>query len=105
MRSRGRSRSRRLDQKYHWFVVSLLGRTAPCFHRPGVCRMPTHPCAQGIRAKKSIARDKRGPPMYVPVAFAEPDLTRLHDFIEQNSFGLLVSQVDGLPFASHLPFL
>jgi catechol 2,3-dioxygenase-like lactoylglutathione lyase family enzyme len=43
--------------------------------------------------------------MYLPAAFAESDLTRLHDFIEQNSFGLLVSQVDGLPFASHLPFL
>jgi transcriptional regulator len=43
--------------------------------------------------------------MHLPVAFAEPDLTKLHDFIEQNSFGLLVSQVDGLPFASHLPLL
>jgi transcriptional regulator len=43
--------------------------------------------------------------MYTPAAFAETDLNRLHDFIERNSFGLLVSQVDGLPFASHLPFL
>lgn len=43
--------------------------------------------------------------MYIPAAFAETDLTRLHDFIEQNSFGVLVSQVDGLPFATHLPFL
>jgi transcriptional regulator len=43
--------------------------------------------------------------MYIPAAFAETDLDRLHDFIQQNSFGLLVSQVDGLPFASHLPFL
>ena len=43
--------------------------------------------------------------MYIPAAFAETDLTKLHDFIEQNSFGLLVSQVDGLPFATHLPFL
>lgn len=43
--------------------------------------------------------------MYVPAAFAETDRTRLHDFIEQNSFGLLVTQVEGLPFASHLPFL
>jgi transcriptional regulator len=43
--------------------------------------------------------------MYLPVAFAEADLTKLHDFIEQHSFGLLVSQVDGLPFATHLPFL
>jgi transcriptional regulator len=43
--------------------------------------------------------------MYVPPAFAESDLTKLHDFIEQNSFGLLVSNFDRLPFASHLPFL
>src|SRR5262249_23860570 len=43
--------------------------------------------------------------MYIPAAFAEADLGKLHDFIERNSFGLLVSQVDGLPFATHLPFL
>jgi transcriptional regulator len=43
--------------------------------------------------------------MYIPAAFAELDRTRLHDFIEQNSFGVLVSQVNGLPFATHLPFL
>jgi transcriptional regulator len=43
--------------------------------------------------------------MYIPAAFAEADLKRLHEFIEQNSFGVLVSQVEGLPFASHLPFL
>ena len=43
--------------------------------------------------------------MYVPPHFAETDRTKLHDFIEQNGFGLLVSQVDGLPFATHLPFL
>jgi len=43
--------------------------------------------------------------MYVPTAFAEADLGRLHDFIERHSFGLLVSQVDGLPFATHLPLL
>jgi transcriptional regulator len=43
--------------------------------------------------------------MYVPPAFAERNLAKLHDFIEHNSFGLLVSQVNGRPFASHLPFL
>ena len=43
--------------------------------------------------------------MYIPAAFAESDLTRLHDFIEQHGFGLLVSQLDGAPFATHLPFL
>ena len=43
--------------------------------------------------------------MYVPPHFAESDPARLHDFIERYSFGLLVSQVGGVPFASHLPFL
>lgn len=43
--------------------------------------------------------------MYVPAAFAEADQTKLHEFIERNSFGALVSQVGGLPFATHLPFL
>jgi transcriptional regulator len=43
--------------------------------------------------------------MYVPAHFAETDLARLHDFIERHSFGLLVTLVDGLPFATHLPFL
>ena len=43
--------------------------------------------------------------MYIPPAFAETDLAKLHDFIEQNSFGLLVSQVEDKPFATHLPFL
>ena len=43
--------------------------------------------------------------MYIPAAFAETDQSKLHEFIEKNSFGLLVTQVDGLPFATHLPFL
>jgi transcriptional regulator len=43
--------------------------------------------------------------MYVPPHFAETDPAKLHDFIEQNGFGLLVSQLGGQPFATHLPFL
>ena len=43
--------------------------------------------------------------MYIPRHFAETDAARLHDFIERYSFGLLVGDVDGHPFASHLPFL
>jgi transcriptional regulator len=49
--------------------------------------------------------EARSTSMYIPTAFAEPDLSRLHDFIAQHSFGVLVSQVDGFPFATHLPFL
>jgi transcriptional regulator len=43
--------------------------------------------------------------MYVPPHFAETDAAKLFDFIEANSFGLLVSQADGPPYASHLPLL
>ncbi len=43
--------------------------------------------------------------MYLPPHFAETDRDALHDLIERYSFGLLVSQVDGTPFATHLPFL
>jgi transcriptional regulator len=43
--------------------------------------------------------------MYVPPHFAESDPAALHDFIEAHGFGLLVSPVGGVPFATHLPFL
>ena len=43
--------------------------------------------------------------MFVPPHFAESNLATLHNLIEQNSFGLLISQVEGEPFATHLPFL
>lgn len=43
--------------------------------------------------------------MYIPPAFLESDLPTLQAFIERHSFGLLVSLVDGSPFATHLPFL
>ncbi len=42
--------------------------------------------------------------MYTPPYFAETDRTALHDLIERHSFGVLVSLVDGVPFATHLPF-
>jgi transcriptional regulator len=43
--------------------------------------------------------------MYVPPHFTETAPATLHDFIDRHSFGLLVSQTDGGPFATHLPFL
>ncbi|TGD74321.1 FMN-binding negative transcriptional regulator [Mangrovimicrobium sediminis] len=43
--------------------------------------------------------------MYVPEAFAVRDTRELRAFIEASAFGLLVSQVQGHPYASHLPFL
>lgn len=43
--------------------------------------------------------------MFVPPAFSESNLSKLHQFIVQNSFGVIVSQVDSLPFATHIPIL
>lgn len=43
--------------------------------------------------------------MFVPPAFAETDLATLHTFIRRHSFGTLVSQVEGAPYATHLPLL
>jgi transcriptional regulator len=44
--------------------------------------------------------------VYVPAAFAQPDVGKLHDFIDRHSFALLCSAgADGTPFASHLPLL
>lgn len=43
--------------------------------------------------------------MYVPDAFREEDTQRLHAFIRDYSFGLLVTVEANAPFASHLPFI
>lgn len=43
--------------------------------------------------------------MYIPAAFAERDEGKLFALIERHSFGLLISQHDGEPFATHLPLL
>jgi transcriptional regulator len=43
--------------------------------------------------------------MYIPAPFQVAEQAKLFDFIEQNSFGLLVCQANGEPFVTHLPFL
>jgi len=43
--------------------------------------------------------------MYIPAAFKVDDAAQLFGLIERYSFGLLVSQHDGEPFATHLPLL
>lgn len=43
--------------------------------------------------------------MYIPASFQVSDLAELHDFMARHSFATLISQVDGAPFASHLPLL
>ena len=43
--------------------------------------------------------------MYLPASFVEADQSKLHDFIEANSFGILVTPGEQDLVASHLPFL
>lgn len=43
--------------------------------------------------------------MYTPAHFAENDPAQLRAFIQRHNFGMLVSVVEGAPFATHLPFL
>ena len=43
--------------------------------------------------------------MYIPKAFEEKEQLKIKEFIENNSFGILFSQNEQGPFATHLPFL
>ncbi len=43
--------------------------------------------------------------MHVPPAFAENDPALLHGLMDAHPFATLVSVVEGLPFATHLPLL
>ncbi|MGH6617911.1 MAG: FMN-binding negative transcriptional regulator, partial [Alphaproteobacteria bacterium] len=43
--------------------------------------------------------------MYLPPYFEETDRETLYGVIRDNNFGLLITTVDGAPFATHLPFL
>jgi len=43
--------------------------------------------------------------MYIPPPFQGPQQAKLFDFIEENSFGLVVSGLDGRLCATHLPLL
>ncbi len=43
--------------------------------------------------------------MYLPKHFEQADVVQVHEFIVRHSFGLLISQSDGEPIASHLPLL
>ncbi|MCC7017689.1 MAG: FMN-binding negative transcriptional regulator [Rhodospirillales bacterium] len=43
--------------------------------------------------------------MYLPRHFANADLGRLHDLIEERVFGLLVIFRDGAPDVAHIPFV
>lgn len=43
--------------------------------------------------------------MYIPKHFAQTDDAALLDFVDEHSFGTMLTVTDGQPFASHLPFL
>jgi transcriptional regulator len=44
--------------------------------------------------------------MYIPKAFREDDITRLHTLMQDYNFAALVTQSpDGVPVATHLPFI
>ena len=43
--------------------------------------------------------------MYIPKAFREDDTATLHKLMREYSFAILITQQDGVPLASHLPFL
>jgi transcriptional regulator len=43
--------------------------------------------------------------MYIPEPFKETNSGRISALIEGNSFGMLVTAPDGVPFISHLPFI
>ena len=43
--------------------------------------------------------------MYIPDAFAETDLDRLHDLIEAYDFAMLITPGEPTPLVSHLPFV
>lgn len=43
--------------------------------------------------------------MYTPEHFNEANPERVSALIEDNSFGMLVTAPDGIPFVSHLPFI
>jgi transcriptional regulator len=43
--------------------------------------------------------------MYIPKYFKTEDLTVVKEFIEANGFGILISEEEGRPLATHIPML
>lgn len=41
--------------------------------------------------------------MYIPQQYKNEDLSEVCNFLRENSFGILVSQVDSKPWATHIP--
>jgi len=43
--------------------------------------------------------------MYIPRRYDEKDKEKIHSFIRENSFGILISVKDGAPAGTHIPLL
>ena len=43
--------------------------------------------------------------MYIPKAFREDDISAIHTLIREYNFAALITQREGVPFATHLPFM
>ena len=43
--------------------------------------------------------------MYMPKSFQETDRAMLHQLMQTYSFATLITQADGIPYASHVPLL
>ena len=43
--------------------------------------------------------------MYIPKHFREDDVVTLHKLMQEYSFATLITQHEGVPFATHLPFI
>ena len=43
--------------------------------------------------------------MYIPKAFREDDINTLHKLMQEYSFATLITLHEGVPFATHLPFI
>jgi len=41
--------------------------------------------------------------MYIPEQYKNENISEVRNFLTENSFGILVSQVDGKPWATHIP--
>jgi transcriptional regulator len=41
--------------------------------------------------------------MFTPAHYKNEDINEIKDFLRNNSFGILVNQVDGKPWATHIP--
>ena len=62
-----------------------------------ICQLSCASCSNGNHLKFQI--------MYVPKDFRNPDEAVAHEFIRENSFGILVSTLENKLWATHIPMM